>query len=369
MNRWLVSVTGVLAATLVIAGCGQTAAPTAVSAGTPTSVAAPATAGSAAATSAPAATPAAPQPKATAAPTKGYDFTKSGRPITMVIPWAAGGSSDVGGRLLAAGMEKELGTPVQIVNKPGASGQVGMTEVAKAKPDGLTIAYSALSGVIINYMDPQRTPTFLRKDLTPIAAHVADVRAIAVNADGPYRSVKDLVDAAKANPGKVPVGSLGVLSDAHLAILWLQKLAGVEFAIVQFTGGGEAITQLSGGHVEAYFGSSSELPPLVKSGKARVIGLMGKEESKFLPGVKTLEAQGYPIQYTTLRALYAPAGTPKEAVDTLSAAVKKVMESQEHIDKLEGQMGLPLQYMNPQQMDSQWTELESRMKELITLAR
>ncbi len=297
------------------------------------------------------------------------DFPKKGQPITLIIPWAAGASSDLGGRLLALGMEKELGVPIQVVNKPGASGQLGMTEVAQSKPDGYTIAYSALSSVAMNYLDPGRKATFQRKDLSAVAAHVGDTRAIAVSAKSPYKAAKDLAEAIKASPGKIKAGTVGAMSDTHFAQLWFEKLAGGKFTYVHFRGGGEAIPALMGNQVDTYFGSTSELHPLVKSGEFRVLAILGNKESRFLPGVKTAEAQGYPVLYTTFRDLYVQGATPKPIIDILARAVKKVMESEEHKKKMEGEMGLPLDFQGPAEVEKAWDDMEKTMKELIPLAR
>ncbi len=289
--------------------------------------------------------------------------------MTMIIPWAAGASSDIGGRLLAVGLEKELGIPVQVVNKPGASGQLGMTDLSQSKPDGYTIAYSALSSVCMNYLDPGRKATFQRKDVAAVAAHVGDVRAIAVNAKSPYKTAKDLAEAIKANPGKVKAGTVGAMSDTHFAQLWFEKLAGGQFAYVHYRGGGEAIPALMGNQVDTYFGSTSELHPLVKSGEFRVLGILGRKESLFLSGVKTAEAQGYPVFYTTYRDIYVQGATPKEIINTIANAIKKVMESEEHKKKMEGDMGLPLDFQGPAEVEKAWDEMEKTMKELIPLAR
>jgi tripartite-type tricarboxylate transporter receptor subunit TctC len=142
-----------------------------------------------------------------------------------------------------------------------------------------------------------------------------------------------------------------------------------QFAYVHYRGGGEAIPALMGGHVDTYIGSTSELHPLVKSGEFRVLAILGRKESKFLPGVKTAEAQGYPVFYTTYRDVYVPKATPKEVVDILAGAIKKVMDGEEHRKKIEGEMGLALEYQGPAEMEKAWDEMEKTMKELIPLAR
>ncbi len=297
------------------------------------------------------------------------DFPKKGQVITIINPWAAGGASSLGARVLAAGLEKELGVPVLVVDKPGAGGQLGMTDLSQSKPDGYTIAYSALSSVVMNYLDPGRKATYQRKDIVGVAAHVSDVRVIGVSAKSSYKTAKDLAEAVKANPGKVKAGTNGALSDAHFAQLWFEKLAGGQFTHVHYRGAGESIPAVMGGHVDAYFGSTSELHPLVKSGEFRVLAVLGKKESKFLTDVKTAEAQGYPVFYTTYRDIYAPAGTPREIIDILARAIKKVMESEEHRKKIEGEMGIALEFQGPAEVEKSWDEMEKTMRELMPLAR
>ncbi len=359
MKRLSVSLVILVAVGSLLVGCSQAApAPTqAPKSAEPTKAAAPA-----APTSAPAAPTAAPAAKK-------VDYPQKGKAISIIVPWGAGGGADVGARLLAGGMEKDLGVPVQVVNKPGASGQIGMTDLAQARPDGYTIAYSALASVITNYADPDHPATFQRKDILPIASHVADVRDIAVSANSSYKTVKDLIDAAKASPAKVPIASHGILTDSHITALWLEKLAGVKFAIVQFTGASTAIPAVIGGHAEAVFGSVSEHLPQVKNGELRVLGIMDSRESKLLPGVKTLEAQGYPIRFITRRALYAPAGTPNEILGIISGSIKKVMDSEEHKKKLEDDLGLQLEYLGPDQLADEWNQQEKQIQELMPLAR
>ncbi len=361
MKRPFVVATAVLAALgLALSACSSQPA-----ASPPTQ--APAAPKAAEPTKAPAAAPAA-QP--TPAPaSKKVDWPVKGKPITMIVPFAAGSASDIGARLLSTGLEKELGTSFQVVNKAGANGQLGMTDLAQAKSDGNTFAYIALSSVVTHYSDPEVKPTYYRKDIMPVAEHVIDVRALSVSAKGPYKTLQDLVDAAKSAPNKVKAAGLGVLSDTHITTIWLEKLTGAKITMVQFGGGSQAIPALMGGQVDMYNGSTSELIPMVKSGELRVLGVMSKSESKFLPGVKTMEAQGYPILYGTRRAIFAPAGTPKEIVDTMTTAIKKVMDSPAHKDKVEGEMGLQLAYLDPAQLDAAWTDEESVMKEFITMVR
>jgi tripartite-type tricarboxylate transporter receptor subunit TctC len=297
------------------------------------------------------------------------DFPKKGQAITMIIPWAAGASSDLGGRLLAMGMEKDLGVPVLVVNKPGASGQIGLTDVARAKADGYVIGYCAMSSAVLPYLDTARKATFQRKDLIGVAAHVGDVRAVAVSTKSPYKTLKDLAEALKAKPGKIRAGTNGAMTDCHFAQLLFAKLSGGEFSYVHFRGGGETIPALMGGHVDTYFGSSSELTRYFTSGEFRVLAVLGEKETKFLPGVKTAKALGYPVSFTTYRNIFVPGGTPNEIVDTLAGSIKKVMGTEEHRKRMEDELNLLLEFQGPAEVNKAWDEMEETMKKLIPLAR
>jgi tripartite-type tricarboxylate transporter receptor subunit TctC len=222
---------------LVTVSCSSPAAPAPTSApaakATEAPKAAATTAPAAAATTAPAAakpTEAAKPAASTGAVQKPADWPK--KSIQLIIPWDAGGGTDVGFRLLAPLMEKALGQPVEVVNKAGAGSQVGLTEIAKAKPDGYTIGNASGPSAQTIYLDPERKATFKLEDFAPIGLHVFDPGIITVAADSKYKTLKDVVEDAKANPEKVKLSTTGILGDDHLAILQLQQLTGAKFAIV-----------------------------------------------------------------------------------------------------------------------------------------
>jgi tripartite-type tricarboxylate transporter receptor subunit TctC len=177
-------------------------------------------------------------------------YPEKGRPILLIVPYGAGGATDIQARILAPLLEKELGTPVEVLNKPAAGSQDGLTQIAQAKPDGYTIGYTLVPHAASIYLDPDRKAAFDRKSYQPIALHGADPQVVVVKADSSYRTLKELVDAANANPGKVTGVVAAILGDAHLAILSLQKVTQAKFAIVNATSGGaEPATMLLGGHV------------------------------------------------------------------------------------------------------------------------
>ncbi len=296
------------------------------------------------------------------------EFPVKGRPINIIVGAAAGGPNDVAARLLAPLMEKELGTPVQVVNRPGAGWQVGTTELTRSKPDGYTIGYAPNPTIITLYLDPERKAVFGRKDIQTLAMHVVDPGAIAVRADSPYKNVKELIDAARAKPGTIKVSHGGIMGDDHLAILQLEKLAGVTFAVVGFDSSINGTTSLLGGHTDVQFDNVGTFPAYVKGGKLRVLGIMDKEESRYYPGVKTFEAQGYPLFSSSARAIIMPAGAPREIVMILSNAIKKAMEYPEHQKKMD-ELAFPLRYMDPDQTGAFWDQMEAQIKPLMALRK
>jgi tripartite-type tricarboxylate transporter receptor subunit TctC len=292
----------------------------------------------------------------------------AGKSITMILGTSAGGSTDIGARILAGPMEKVLGTRIQIENKPGAGWQIGLTALARSKPDGYTIGFAVIPQAITNYLDPDRKAVFNRKSFEYLGMQVVDPGNIAIRANSPYKTMKDLVEAAKANPGKLKASATGILSDDHLAILQLQRLANVKFAIVQFDGSAPAMTALLGGHTDVYFGNIGDTAPQFKAGEVRVLGVMDPQESPFLPGVKTVESQGWKLYSSSSRGLIAPAGVPKEIVQLFANAIKQGMDNEEHKKKMDEQ-GLTVRYMDPAQMEAYWTEMEGWVAPLVDEAK
>lgn len=351
-----------VAVSLLIAGCSQAApAPTpAPKAAEPAKAAAPAAAPTQAAA------PAAPTKAPEAA--KKVDFPQKGKAINILIPWPTGGGNDITARLLAAGMEKDLGTPVQVVNKPGAGSQVGIAEGATSKPDGYTLVNTAIPNTIGIYLEPERKATFDRKSFIPVALHTLDPITIAVNAKSPYKSLKDLIDYAKANPGKLKAGTGGLMGVQHLAILLFQKATGAKFSIVHFDGGAQQVTNLLGEHIDVVFDFPPSVLPQVKSGNVRALGVLDTQEFKYLPGVPTLASQGFNINFSTARIFSVPAGTPKEIVDILSGSIKRVIAMEDQQKKLD-EMGIVARYMDSAEASKYWEEKEAEIAPLIPLAK
>lgn len=359
-------------------GCGQAAPPpTPTKAPAATSKAAePTKAPAAAPTKAPEATrPAAAPTKApeptkpvAAAPAKQVDWPEKGKAITIIVPWPAGGGADVTARVLAPILEKELGVPVQVANRGGAGGQVGFTEIARSRPDGYTIGLMGGPPAQLIPLDPERQAAFTRDSFEPIGLLVDDPATLTVKADSQFKTAKELMDYAKANPEKVKVGTSGLQTDDHLSAVLLDQIAGARFSIVHFEGAAPAMTAFLGGHVDISFANVSEVPSRVREGSVRVLGILDKSQSKFLPGVRTMEEQGYKAYMSAPRGVAVPAGTPKEIVGILSNAVKKSVQDPEHVKKAED-MFLTVRPLDAAEYKAYWIDYETRIKPLVPLAR
>lgn len=363
MKRLLVSLVAVLAlASLVVVGCSQSAP-----AAAPTKAAEPAKAAEPTkpAAAAPAAQPTAAAPAAAAK----SNWPEKGKSITCIVASDAGGSSDVGARLLAPLIEKELGVPVQVVNKPGAGWQVGLTELAKAKPDGYTFGMAVLPQVNTIYLDPERKAAFDRKSFMPVGLQVQDPGVIAVSSDSKYKTLQDVIDAAKANPGKITASTTGIMGDDHLNLLRTQQALGIKFAAVHFTGGAPSIAALLGGHVDVNFNNVGDYMTQYKAGSVRILAITGPSETKYYPGVKTFEAlTGKKQESSSTRGFVYPAGTPQDIVDTMAAAFKKAWDNPDLQKKLDEQ-ALTAKYMTPKEFGDYWDQMDTTLPAVMEDAR
>jgi tripartite-type tricarboxylate transporter receptor subunit TctC len=304
------------------------------------------------------------QPTAVPAPAK-PKWPEPGKAITVVVPWAAASGSDVLARVLGLFMEKELGAPMQVVNKPGAATQLGMTDVAKAKGDGYTVAVNTAEVIPLIYHDPERKAAFGSKDFTPLAVTSLEPYGLVVKGDSPYKTVKDLVDAAKAKPDSIKIGDNGYMSNPYVALVLLEKAAGVRFAPVHFDSTGASVTALLGGHVDASIVSAAGLMGNFKSGALRSIGVFGREQVDALfPGAKPLPAQGYnAIQYMS-KGYIGPAGIPADVVDVFTSAVKRTIDNPEFKKKAE-ESSILAKYMGPAEFGKYWIEMDAEMKNVL----
>jgi len=280
------------------------------------------------------------------------------------VPYAPGGVTDTGARLMAAALEPLLGTSVQVINRAGAASQVGLSELAHSKPDGYTLSYAVLPTVVTHYLDPARAAIYTRKDFQPIAMHHYVPQVLAVRADSRFHTLKDLVEAARAAPERIKISDSGLLGVPHSEVLMLGFATGVKFASVHFSGGAPSVTALLGGHVDALAGATADALPHKLSGAFRVLGVAAEQPDASMPDVPTMRSQGYDVVAASATGIVAPAGTPQPVVDRLTAAVRQVVESPEHQKRLRD-LGLAPYYLDPAAYTKLWIDNETRMKPLL----
>jgi tripartite-type tricarboxylate transporter receptor subunit TctC len=243
--------------------------------------------------------------------------------VQIVIPYAAGGATDLVFRALAASSQKYLGKAVVVVNKPGGAGAVGFTDVAQAKPDGYTLVTAITPLTILPH---QVKTAFTYQNFEPIINVVQDPAMFQVRADAPWKTLQEFLEYARKNPGMITVGNSGAGGGVHLIALAFEKAAGVKFNHIPFAGGGPSVTALLGGHVNAVSVSPPEGIAHVKAGKLRIIALFSESRMPDFPNVATVREQGVDFAMGQWRGLAAPKGTPPEVVKVLHDAFKKGME-------------------------------------------
>jgi tripartite-type tricarboxylate transporter receptor subunit TctC len=267
------------------------------------------------------------------------------RSLSIIVSAAAGGPTDVGGRILASILEKDIGQSVVIVNKPGAGAQLGLTEFSRSRPDGYTLGFVHMPGVNTIILDPERKAIFNTESFILLVNQVFDPGAIWVRADSPYKSLKDLVDAARKEPNKISACTTGILSDDHLAIMMLEEVANIRFRIVHFDSAAQQFTAILGSHVDVAFDNVGSVRKRAMAGEVRVLAVTDEQRSKLLPDAPSTKELGYPtVISSSTRGLAVPKGTPPAVVAYLTAALKKAMENPEHLKKMED-VGLEVRIM------------------------
>ncbi|KJK14945.1 ABC transporter substrate-binding protein [Burkholderiaceae bacterium 16] len=256
------------------------------------------------------------------------------RPIELVVPSAAGGGTDAVARAFCEAMRKYLPQPLTVVNKPGASGAIGMTEVARAKPDGYKLGIIIAEAVIVPHLGPT---TLNALDLVPIARLNADPSAITVKADSRWNTMDAFLKFAAAHPGEVQVGNSGPGSIWHLAATALEDKAHVRFNHVPFSGAAPALVALMGGHIDAVAVSPAEVSAYVAAGKVRTLAVMADQRVKGFENVPTLREQGIDLSIGTWRGLAAPKGTPPEVLEVLAVATRKAVADPVFVEALRRQ--------------------------------
>jgi tripartite-type tricarboxylate transporter receptor subunit TctC len=261
------------------------------------------------------------------------------KPIRLLVPFPPGGGTDVVSRIVGDKLSSTLGWKVVVENKAGAGGTVGLDAAAKSKPDGYTIVMGQTSNLSIAPSLMSGLPYDPVKNFTPVTLVDAAPLAITVSASSPIKSMKDLVDAAKASPGKLLFASPGNATVAHLAGEYFQKVAGIKYTHVPYKGTGQALPDVISGRASFFVASLESAMSPVKSGQLRAIAVTSARRAKEWPDVPTVAESGYPgFEAITWFGILVPAGTPEPIVARLSTEITKVLQMPVVKERLGGEL-------------------------------
>ena len=258
------------------------------------------------------------------------------KPVTLVVPQAAGGANDTIARVIAQKLTEQTGQSFIVDNRPGAGGNIGTAAVAKARPDGYTLMLTADSSYVINPSLYKSTGFDPLKDFEPVSTVATAGYVLVANNAFPAKNVAELVSAAKAQPGKIMIGSAGNGTLNHLFGEMLGKAAGIDLVHVPYKGAAAAVTDLVGGQVQVSIQSLPSSIAFIKSGKLKVLGVVNEKRVAALPDAPTIGETLKGFGKTPWYGMFAPAGTPKAIVDQLNAEVLKALDDKDVIDKLAG---------------------------------
>jgi len=254
--------------------------------------------------------------------------------VKMVVAYAPGGATDVVTRAVAQRLSPVWGQPVVIENKPGANTNIAAGEVAKAAPDGYTFLSTAESTLAVNPYVYKELPFDPAKDFVPVSGLAIAYQVLAVNPAAPYKSVADVIAAAKAEPGKLNYADFGPGSSPHLNMEMFMHMAGIQMTPVHYKGGGPALTDVMGGHVPMIILSTTLTSKPYKAGQLRILGVGSPKRLAAFPELPTIAESGLPgYEAVTWFGLFAPAGTPREVVNKVNADVQNVLADPDFREK------------------------------------
>lgn len=271
------------------------------------------------------------------------------KPITLIVPWAPGGSTDILGRAIAEQLTKSMGQPVVVENKAGASGNIGSNIVAKAKPDGYTLLIGSMS---THAMNPALMPNMPFKgadDFTPIALVANVINTMVINPSVPAKNVQEFIAYAKANPGKLAYASAGGGSTNHLSAEMFNRAAGIQMLHVPYKGGAPAVMDTVANQTQVLFSAGTQTLPHVKAGKLRLLAVTEPRRSALLKDVPTVAETLPGYEMSVWYAVFGPAGMPHELAMRLNAEINKALAVPEVRSRMDA-MGVELVNSTPEQL-------------------
>ncbi len=269
------------------------------------------------------------------------------KPIRYIVPYSPGGSTTWTSRLVGQRLTEAWGQQVIIDNRPGASTVIGTEAAVRSKPDGYTLVY--IGSALATNHTLIKTPYDARKDIAPIASVSSYENVLAVHPSLPVNTLKSFIALAKARPGALNYATSGYGGPTHLVVVLFNSVAGIKTQPVNYKGGGPAVVDLMGGHVQFIMAVPVNVVAHIKTGRLRAIAIAGDQRMKALPGVPSFAEAGLPnVTLPTWQGVGAPAGTPKAIIDRISAEIGKLVALPETQDKLEAEGFVPY-YKNPEQ--------------------
>jgi tripartite-type tricarboxylate transporter receptor subunit TctC len=289
--------------------------------------------------------------------------------ITLIVPAAPGGTTDIAARMIAEPLSAALGQSVVVDNRAGANGTIAAVAVKRAAPDGHTLLMQYSGYHVISPHLVKGTPQWDVKDLVPVANVLSAPQVIVVREGLPVKTMAELIAYAKANPGKLNYASSGNGSLQHATGAMLEQQAGIQMTHVPYKGTGPALTDLLGGTVDLTFGTPPPFMPHIQSGKLRALAVTGKTRLPSLPNVPTTAEAGLPkLDATSWFAVFAPAKTPQPVIDKLAAEIQKVMSTPAFKQKATEQ-GASADYMSPQELGKFSSAEYARWGEVVKSAK
>jgi len=290
------------------------------------------------------------------------------KPVKLIIPYPPGGNVDTAARLVAPGLQQILGQPVLVENKAGAGGMIAGEYVAKSAPDGYTFFFTANGPLLFSPLIFKRNPYFWEKDFLPVSSVSFTNIVLQVHPSLPVKTLKDLIDLAKKEPGKLIMASPGAGTTNHLLSEGFQGDTGASWTTIQFKGNAPATTDLIAGRAQFNFDQISVASQFIKQGKTRPIAVTSAKRDPALPNVPTFAEEGYPqMEAATFTGVVAPIGTPKEIVARMHDALAKVLQDKEVMQRFEG-IGAEARSMSPEAFGAYLKKVYDRWAAVIKKA-
>ncbi len=283
------------------------------------------------------------------------------RPLSMIVAYAAGGGTDTAARLLARVLEKDLGQPVVVVNRAGAGGEIGFTELARARPDGYTIGFTNTPTIVT--VPIERQARFSLESFSFIANIVDDPGGLWVLTASPIKSLDDLLAEARRRPGQVSYGTTGIGSDDHLAMLALERATGTQFLHVPFGGSSQVRTALFGRTIDLAVVNMGEGITDMRQGVVRPLGQLATSRWEVAAEVPTLRELGHDVVEGSMRGVAAPAGLAPDVLARLALAVRRAVATPEFLAGAQQQL-LPLRFLGPAEYTAELQALRTNYSRL-----